>query len=476
MKRQLTQLTNGLGGLGLAVIAGAALGLAAPAPAQTSPVPDAQVTQYLAREDAVDQALRNNPLLRTARHQRGFAEAAVVMARTYPFNPAFTGIVSHNSGPENAGITNSVFNEDYVLLELELRGQGRIRRAAAAATTTRIEWEIVQQEMTVTVAVIRAYNTALYRQKKLEAVEETIKLNLQALESVRRLVDAGKLRAADQLLAAAALEDVRAARGQVKTAFAVARSDLRRALGTLDDSFTLVGDLEVPLPNSDQSALTQLALAKRPDLQARHAAVCEAEAALRLVEANRFGNPQVGPLFAIDATQVVQIGGRLNMPLPVLNTKRGEIMKAKTEVAKVRSEVQELELRTAQDVQAALARLADAKDWANAYEKEVVPNLRKTTQEMEKLFASNDLAADISRVQAVQRAYLKATETLLDARFEISQAEADLALAVAEPALAMGPAQASPAVAVQQPAVIPQPTNWRAVLGRPALLPEGPSD
>jgi hypothetical protein len=58
-------------------------------------------------------------------------------------------------------------------------------------------------------------------------------------------------------------------------------------------------------------------------------------------------------------------------------------------------------------------------------------------QQMEKLFASNDPGADIMRVLSVQRAYLKAMESLLDARFEVSLAEADLALAVAEPALAL---------------------------------------
>src|SRR5205823_3488331 len=112
------------------------------------------------------------------------------------------------------------------------------RRAAASATASRIEWEITQQEMTVAIAVIRAYNAGLYRQKKLEALEETIKLNDQAVDTVSRMVNAGKLRSADLLMARAELENVRAQRGQLKTTLAMARSDLRRLLGTLDDTFT----------------------------------------------------------------------------------------------------------------------------------------------------------------------------------------------------------------------------------------------
>jgi len=448
----------------------ATLVLARPAAAQYAPMSTAQLPGYLARDQAVRYALENNPQLMTARQQHGFAEAAVVMARTYPFNPIYGGVVAHNSGPD---VTNPIFEEHYATLELELRGQGRFRREAACATASRIEWEITQQEMIVAIAVIRAYNTGLYRQKKLEALEATIKLNEQAVDTVSRLVDAGKLRSADLLLARAELENVRAQRGQLKTSLAMARSDLRRLLGTLDDTFTLFGALDLPLPNTDQASLTQLALTKRADLQARQIAIHEAEANLKLVQANRFGNPSIGPFFEYDNTRVVILGAKLAMPLPCLNTRRGEIMKAEAELVKVHSEVKELEMRAAEDVQAALNRLGDARKWAATYEKEVVPSLQKAKQEMEKLFANNDPGADVSRVLAVQRTYLKATETLVDATFEISQAEADLALAVAEPALAVGPAQAPPPANL--PTIIqtnfPVPTS-RAVLGKPLAVPD----
>jgi hypothetical protein len=61
---------------------------------------------------------------------------------------------------------------------------------------------------------------------------------------------------------------------------------------------------------------------------------------------------------------------------------------------------------------------------------------------MAKMFADNDPNVDLPRFLAVQRGLLKATENFLDARYEISQAEADLSLAVAEPTLALGPAVA----------------------------------
>jgi hypothetical protein len=166
-------------------------------------------------------------------------------------------------------------------------------------------------------------------------------------------------------------------------------------------------------------------------------------------------------------------------------------LKAKTDVAKVRSETQELQLRAAQDVQAALSRYAQAKKWADAYDKEVVPNLSATMQEMDTLFANSDPSADLARVLTVQRAYLKAKETLLDARYELSQAEADLALAVAEPALALGLTPAASPVEHTESATNPPPhvnsppepspaepvlVPARALLGQPASLPGGDMD
>jgi cobalt-zinc-cadmium efflux system outer membrane protein len=375
----------------------------------------------------------------TIRQQQGYAKSAVMIAHTYPFNPIFTGYVAGNSGPASAGITNQVFLEDYLSLELELRHQGRHRRNAACATASRIEWEITQQEMAVSIAVIRAFNTVIYRQQKLASMEDTIQLNEKAVEYIRNLAEKGKMKNTDVILARIELDNVRAQRGPARAQLTAARSDLRRLLGTLDDSFTVVGSLDVPLPISDQASFTNLALERRPDLHARRAAYEEVSALLKLVEANRFGNPSVGPFFSYDPTRVATAGVRLSMPVPVLNTRRGEILKAQTDVAKVSSELHQLELQTSQEVLAALSRWSDAHQWVESYAKEMVPTISHAKQSMEKLFADNDPSVDLSRLLSVQRSYLKANEVLVDARYEMSQAQADLALAVAEPTLAIGP-------------------------------------
>jgi outer membrane protein TolC len=339
-------------------------------------------------------------------------------------------------------VTNYVYQEHYITLELEVRGQGKHRKAVAEASVSRVEWEICQQELLVSIAVIRAYNTVLYRSRKLEIFDELLRINEAG---VRRLSEAkvGKPKATDLLLARIDLDAQRAQRGQAQTAVTVARSELRRLLGTLDDFFIVSGDPDVWMPQTDPNALTQLALEQRPDLKARRAALSEAEASERLVVANRFGNPAVGPYYEYDPTRISYIGFRLGFPLPILNTRRGEIMGAKATVARVQSEVQQLEQQVSQDVQAALGRLSAATRWANEYAGDVLPALTSAKQDLEKKFANNDAEVSLANVLAVQRGHLKAVDTLLDARFEVSQAEADLAFATAEPALAVGPRPAT---------------------------------
>jgi outer membrane protein TolC len=270
----------------------------------------------------VKQALLKNPALLTIREQHGFAAAGVVIAKTYPYNPQYFSLLMDASGPANAGINNRVFNEHYIRLDVEIFGQGAHREAAAAAALSRADWEIANQEVIVSVSAIRAFNAVLYRKRKLAVLEETVRLNERAVDQVRRLVESGRLRSADLILARTDVDAARAALGQGQSALGVAWGDLRRALGCLNDTFAVEGSLGLRPPTPEREALMEAALTHRPDVQVRHAAVAEAEARWRFERANRFGNPSIGPAMEYSETRVAFVGAVLAMPFPVLNTRR----------------------------------------------------------------------------------------------------------------------------------------------------------
>src|SRR5262249_38958918 len=83
-------------------------------------------SQVLPRGRVVWGALRYNPELAVPRQQHGIAAAAVVIADTYPFNPAWSNKLFAVTGPE--GITNRVAMEQRISIDVELHGQRKHRR------------------------------------------------------------------------------------------------------------------------------------------------------------------------------------------------------------------------------------------------------------------------------------------------------------------------------------------------------------
>jgi cobalt-zinc-cadmium efflux system outer membrane protein len=386
-------------------------------------------------EEALRFALQNNPLLQVVRQQRGFAQGTVVIARTYPYNPIGQ---FQTFGAFGKDVTNNTPQVDKITLDVELCGQRQFRKQAAYAALSRTEWEIAAQEVATSVATIRAFNTVVYRQRKLYVLEDTVKLNEQVVDQVDKLVKLGRMRPADLIVARTELNTARAQMGQGHAALAVARADLRRQLGTVDDSFGVKGELDIPVPTTDTEVLTEAAREKRPDLQARRFAVAETQAQLGLQVANRYGPLNIGPTYELNETKSTFIGMQFGGQIPVFNTRRGEIIQARANYSRAQADARQFEILAAQDVVAALARLSAARTWVDSYTGDVLPNLKKAMTDMNTLLEQNDPGVDVVKIIGVQRNYLRAFDTYLDALMELSQARADLAAAIADPAMAVG--------------------------------------
>jgi cobalt-zinc-cadmium efflux system outer membrane protein len=422
----------------------AALSAAAPSaegaverlPALVLPPPRPRLTLA----EAVRWALERNPELAAFRQQRGIAAAAVIIAKTYPYNPVYEAKFSSANGPTEAGITNRLVQEQRLLFQVEVRGQWRYRRQAAEAGLTRVEWEVAAQEVRLIAQVVLAFHEVLYRQGKLQVTEDRLRLTAQTVDIVQHLRAQGKLKASDVVLVRAELADAQAARQPALLALVKVQANLRRALGLAGPTPEPEGTLDAPVPAFSLADLIQLARERRPDLRAKTAAVAEAQAKLRLEIANRFGNPTLGPSYDLDPTSTSMYGAQLVLPVPLFNQHRGEIEMRRAEQVKAVLELRQTEVQVQQDVQAALARLARAQTWAYTYQTQVLPQLERSLADLEKLFLAAEPGVDILRLLSVRRSLLSAREAYLDALWELSQARADLLLAVGEPRLVLEPA------------------------------------
>lgn len=381
---------------------------------------------------AVQWALQHNPALATFRRNRGIAEAAVQIARQYPFNPIVQDYTWYGQGPVEAGVINPIFNEHTMRLDLELRHQGRYRRAMARAALTRTEWEIAAQELLTSILVTRAFNSVLYRQDKYRLLEQGEQLTEQVAEFTKQLVDQGTLRSADLLLARADVLDARNALGPGRSVLVVAENDLRRATGMIAESFAVEGTLEKRYAPPPLETLVQAGLERRPDLHGLQFAVHEAEQRLKLEVANRWGNPSLGPAFEENETSVTFVGLWMIWQLPIINTRKGEIRQRAAELARAMQARHQGEVLVKQDVFTALARMAQAEETVKTFSTEAMPKLRQTREEFDKLYAAGQPGVDLARVIDIRRRLLRASDAYLDALFELSQAQTDLAAAVSD--------------------------------------------
>lgn len=407
-------------------------------PDGTEPVVPVMTLDY-----ALRWTIEHNPQLALARKQRGIAKAGVVIANTYPFNPIFQHFVWADSGPAAAGITNRVFNEHTSRLDLELRGQGKHRRAMAQAALSRTEWEIAAQEVLVAIQMARAFDTVLYRQEKLRVQEELLGLQEQVMEKVQPLVEQGHLPRTELMLARADLVDARTALGPTRSQLVVAWNDLRRLLGMVDENFSFNGTLESPpLPKVDERTtelLVREGEERRPDLHALEVAIKETEAALRLQVANRYGNPSIGPAGEVNETSVAFYGMWLIWSPPVFNTRKGEIMQRQADVARARQAALSLDITIQQDVRAALKRLTAATALVEMFRTQTLPELRNAMEGLDRLFERGEPGVTLARVVTIRSRLIQTRSAYLDALFELSQARADLAAAVGDPSLTLSP-------------------------------------
>jgi cobalt-zinc-cadmium efflux system outer membrane protein len=403
------------------------------AAAQVAPPPAPAAAPVLSRDAAVRWALAYNPEIAAIRQQHGIAAAGVIIARTYPFNPLAETRVRAAQGPPFQ-VINRVPVEAILLTELEVRGQRRWRRAGADAALSRTDGEIATQELALAVRVARAFDGVLYRREKLVVADETLRVTRDIAEQVRKLVDAGRLKAADLILIRAETHDLAAQVNMSRATTVTAEADLRRALGVVE-GFDISDRLDAPVEAGDPRALTTAALAQRPDLRSHEAAVDEAEARLKLEIANRFGNPIAGPSYEINETSVSMIGAQFAIPFPVFNRHKGEIRQREAERDRAVLELRQIEVQIVQDVTSALRRLEAARAWVEAYRTTILPDLRTSVEAIQKLFEAADPSVDVLRVLDVRRKLLRARDGYLDALYELRQAKADLAAALGDPSL-----------------------------------------
>ena len=374
--------------LGGAVLFGAAVH---PVAAQMS-----DDTLHLTLADARTVSFRSNPDLTAARLDvdiaRGDFRQASVLFRSNPTVEYYADGGSGN-GPEGL-----------IAQEVEVFGQRGARRGAARAGMDRASADVENTARLTIGETDRLFYRLIAAGRRRDLAAEVFGLNQRLTDVVQRQLDAGKVSRLEFNLATVEL-----GRSQAR-ALAAARErdqvalDFARFLGVPPGTYVVpVPDSTVPLPSSaadsstqivaaprrdtlrlDLDSLTDLALARRPDLAERQAATRQAEAAA--AAASREGLPNLNLRLLSEESadgsgQAFRPG--VGVSVPLFNRNRGTVQAQRAQARQAGLQRAGLERRVRSEVARAVRGYENATAEVAVLESAVLPAARENRRLLE---------------------------------------------------------------------------------------------
>lgn len=417
-------------------------------PAATPATTDAAVALWLAEPltltTAQRIALTRNPQLLEQYARLGLAQADVYEAARIS-NPlvSFSWLDGSTGGTQAAlGLAQNVVDLLYL--------SPRRRRAEGELTVT-------EQAVAAALLALAADVEAAYRRYS----------GALALADMRtRIATAGRLSAdlAQRFFAAgnldrravsreqAAATELGIAADRATLAAREARSALHRLMGltTPEDQWVLAERLALPVAaEDDEASLLALARVGRLDLLAARQAVVLREDTLGITRSYRLlGELDIGAEFEQQTDGSHVVGPRIAFTLPLFNWGGGRIERARADLDQARAAATRLALDVDADVRLALARVNSARNLAERFRIELIPQRDALVERASELQAYM-LIGQFELLAAKRDAYF-AYQGYLEALTDYWVARAELARAVGaslpSSAAIGGPAAATPSI------------------------------
>jgi cobalt-zinc-cadmium efflux system outer membrane protein len=344
--------------------------------------PGAPRAPIVSIQQAVAEAIENNPGLIAERAGIPVAETALITAGLRP-NPVVSASADHlDALGTGFNEVNGAGPSEYAL-RVDVpweRGRKRELRLDAASYQERIvRLRIADSIRRLTLDVTLACIDVLEAKAKLALARE----NLQSLE---RLVTLNETRLKDGAIAPVELTRSRVAmlqfRGSVKTAelaLATARTRLEAVLGRKPGEATIdiADSLKAPLPerSPDLAQVQQTALGARPDVQAIQLDQARSQAELRLQIAQGKIDYTYGAEFrrqqGINGTGN-SLGFFFSAPLPLFNRNQGEIARVRAEQEQLKRSLDSQQAQVASEVTTAWQEYETARSLVAEIERDLI--------------------------------------------------------------------------------------------------------
>lgn len=412
--------------------------LAAPAAALAADSPALAANSILTIEEAVNEALQNNPGLLAERLAIPVADAAVITAKLRP-NPVISASSDHLDAlgtgfneTNNAGPAETALRVDFPLE----RGHKREFRLDTAGFARRlVETHLSDSARKIRLDVTLACIDVMEAKAKLALAND----NLTTLEELVRLnttrSTAGAIAPVELTRSKVAMLQFRNAVRAGELTLATARIRVQTLLGRKPDEalIDIADEMKTSIPETipDLTQVQATALSARPDLAAIKLEQARSRADLRLQIAQGKVDYSVG----VEYRRQQGINGRGNSlgfffsaPLPLFNRNQGEIARAGSEEAQFGKNLEATQAQVAGEVVTAYKEYAGARRMIADIEKDLLApsqEARDTTAYVYKAGASS-----LMEVLDAQRAFNETMSAYYSSQADYRRAISRLTFAV----------------------------------------------
>ena len=380
---------------------------------------------------AIDEAQERNPEIRALSAGIAAARGGVTTAKTWD-NPELGVAPGIRNTRSAGGSSSSEFHGVFELRQtIEFPGKRRLRRALAEKNTEVQKLALTGFRSQLTIGVRRAYYTLLVSQQVLALKEQRLTLAQTFAEAAHKKVAGGFAPEFEATKAevevVAAQKVLHEARAQVVTA----RAALNTLLGRAPQSeLEIAGTPNTAVALPDETDLLRQAPTRNPSLRVQAAEVERSGLSLQSARKSRFPDFAVGPSVEyLKDEQTYDFG--VTLPLPLWDSKKGEIVTATAEQQKAVAELEKLRQEIGRDVSSAYHNLTSARESLALYTPEFLGKLQSALDEAARSYAEGRTSLII--YLETQRTYFDTQADYFDTLQKLYDATAELEAAMGVP-------------------------------------------
>jgi len=387
--------------------------------------------QELHLEEAISQALQNNPKLAAEKEKLRIDRERLAQAkRPFQKNPELTLEANHRQRKFSSPSGKTGIDFELILLqEIEISGQGMHRISTADFRLKAAKWRVADNERRLRLQVKHLFYELLTLQEKMKVQEQRFLLH-------KDLFNVGRRRFEQEDISILEIDTLRFDRDQAhddlkkieEEKFEI--EDEMRVLLALGKGDTLLALGELANLNSQNKGeglafetVENCALQHRPDLKVAQAALSAQEAALFLAKSRSTPNLSLGPLFKIDNEDQI-IGASFNIPLPFFNRNQEEVTEAKVHFDITKKALASKKLEIERDVAAIYRHLNLAKERFELFEENYLEHITKRMTLPKRAYDAGEIS--IFEFSIAQTRLTEAHFRYLNTQLKLLTARADL--------------------------------------------------